>query len=142
MGVGCKCYARFTPRYVSVCVSEFVCVRENEYLCVYVGGGARIAVLESQVFNLQAFLHEFQFVSVFICMHVWCVCVYVYKVKAHLLMALIRSLRASVSYYIHNIHCLGRKLPGHDHNMIRRLNNCRFHVHIKLLGDSCAQILL
>lgn len=115
VGVSCKCYARFTPRYVSVCVcvSEFVCVRESEYLCVYVGGGARIAVLESQVFNLQAFVHEFQFVSVLICMRVWCVCVYVYKLKAHLLMALIRSLQASVSYYIHYTHnMLWQKITG------------------------------
>ncbi len=53
-----------------------------------------------------------------------CVCVCFYKVKAHLLMALIRSLQGSVSYYIYNIHRLDRKLPEHDHNMISALNNC------------------
>lgn len=101
-------------------------------VCVSVGGGVGtgIAVLGSQVFNLEAFVHKFRYVYVCICMHVWCacacVCVCVHKVKAHLLMALIRSLQGSVSYYIYNIHRLDRKSPEHDHNMIRTLNNCNY----------------
>lgn len=55
-----------------------------------------------------------------------CVCVCIYIVKAHLLMATIRSLGGSFSYYILNIHRLDIHLPEEDHNPIKTLNRCSY----------------
>lgn len=55
-----------------------------------------------------------------------CVFAYVYEAKAHLLMALIRSLQGTVSHYIHNIRCLDRKWPEPEHNNTRTLDSCNY----------------
>lgn len=108
------------------------------------GGGAKTGALDSQVCNLEAFVHKFQWVYVFICMHVlcgWCVSD-VYKVKAHLLIALIRCLQGAGSYYNCDIHWVDRKLPACEHNIVSAFNHFNYMFISKLLGDLCTQIPL